>query len=243
MEHIDEKGFQVGDRVRVKDSYSDRWAHGTVTLAVPLYVAKDGQGEKYRLFAYMEHIDEKGFQVGDRVRVKDSYSDRWAHGTVTQAVPLYVAKDGQGEKYRLFAYVEHIDETVPKASSRGDKRCWGTQKQEECNAAEGCLWHYTGDVGSSCIRKDCSGLNKVACLFHDNRCAWDWKGAWETACRAQPWKTPAAFGSAHCLGDNRETCGKNPSSVFTISSRSSRRDMRAQAETDGRCRASRASAK
>uniref|UniRef100_A0A6U6NZE7 Uncharacterized protein n=1 Tax=Zooxanthella nutricula TaxID=1333877 RepID=A0A6U6NZE7_9DINO len=116
VEHLEERGFAVGDRVRIKDQHTE--ANGTVTQAVPLHVIQDGQVNAKDNVLQIEHIEEEGFEPGERVRVKAKETDPWAGGTVKQAVPLYVAKDGQSDPWGLYAHVVHADEARIEVDDR-----------------------------------------------------------------------------------------------------------------------------
>eukprot|EP01062_Namystynia_karyoxenos_P025372 TRINITY_DN19982_c0_g1_i1.p1 TRINITY_DN19982_c0_g1~~TRINITY_DN19982_c0_g1_i1.p1 ORF type:complete len:887 (+),score=231.57 TRINITY_DN19982_c0_g1_i1:92-2662(+) len=86
VERLPGGGFAVGDRVRVRNSADDEWQDGTVyemdgdTPRIKL----DGQ-EDLATWTFVEPVPGGGFQLGDKVRVRDSARDEWRQpGTVDE---------------------------------------------------------------------------------------------------------------------------------------------------------------
>jgi len=107
VEHTGEAAFQVGERVRVRDSNKYGWMAGTVSELIPLKAFPDGQTYD-EVFIHVEHTGEAAFQVGERVRVRDSNSDVWMAGTVSKLMPLRVFPDGQTYD-EVFIHVKRED--------------------------------------------------------------------------------------------------------------------------------------
>ena len=114
--------FNVGDRVRVKDSPAEEWKPGTVVSvnqSGQAVVRIQGQSRGFTWTIVDFALDEKTasgggggggggggdddlYQVGDRVLVRDEATAAWANGTVvtlTNAGPM-VRLDGQSKPFR-----------------------------------------------------------------------------------------------------------------------------------------------
>eukprot|EP01063_Lacrimia_lanifica_P000096 TRINITY_DN10041_c1_g3_i1.p1 TRINITY_DN10041_c1_g3~~TRINITY_DN10041_c1_g3_i1.p1 ORF type:complete len:1627 (+),score=667.25 TRINITY_DN10041_c1_g3_i1:121-5001(+) len=129
--------FAVGDRVRVRDTELEQWRMGTVEsiAGAKVMVRTDTQHRAFT-WNFVEKVDtasdrpvasssNRGFEVGDRVRVRDSEREPWKHGTVERAsgtTPM-VKVDGQARAF-TWAACEHLPEAKASNSSKwemGDK--------------------------------------------------------------------------------------------------------------------------
>ena len=85
----DEDNFEVGERVRVRDTTSQEWRGGVVeTIRGGEFLVKIDRSTRALTWNFIEKeqkIAAVGFKVGDQVRVRDKTSEEWKYGSVKTA--------------------------------------------------------------------------------------------------------------------------------------------------------------
>jgi len=130
MEHASPVGgdggdkFKVGDRVQVRDGSGEKWKQGEVTEVDggKPRVRVDGQTRSFK-WNQVEHWkgqEKKGFEKGDRVRVRDSERENWRFGEVTEVDSSGKPRVRADQSHRAFTWnmVEHAPSSeLPSAVS------------------------------------------------------------------------------------------------------------------------------